>query len=330
MSSCRFLPSPAKLTSSQPERSRSCVCAGRRRRQVLHLIGLVLLEGRLLTLADLRHELTARLGVFLVVDRLAGERLDETIERHGEADGLSARVHGDDHDAAARLHLLDDLGGRLDLGRAAGGVTQRVLERDRLQRLLVDLLVLGSLGPLLLGVDRGAQAGWQRHAERHHHHHALLVVAFDLADRGRHHDHARVAIEALMMREADVLLVLDLFAVLVLRVERRLLAELDPRALLFGGSAGLGGGSAGRSLRSRSGGGSLGCRSGRGRILRRCRRTSDEGGHPDGGAHGRDPAGAPPLVQEVRNVICHEYKPFLESWSVQLTPRRASMNCAPI
>ncbi len=106
--------------------------------------------------------------------------------------------------------------------------------------------------------------------------------------------------------------------------------SLTHALFFFGGSAGLGGGSAGRSLRSRSGGGSLGCRSGGAGSCADAGVASDQGSHPDGGAHGRDPAGAPPLVQEVRNVICHEYKPFLESWSVQLTPRRASMNCAPI
>src|SRR4029079_3475334 len=117
---------------------------------------------------------------------------------------------------------------------------------------------------------------------------ALLVDAFDLADRRRDHHHAGVAVEALMMREANVLLVLDLFAVLVLGMERRLLAKLHPRALVASGrcrSGAFGSRSTGRgSLSSGSSGRRFSCR-----ILRECWRTSYHGGQPESGAHGRDP-----------------------------------------
>ena len=92
----------------------------------------------------------------LVVDRLAGERLGKP-SSGTEADRLRRRVHRQDHEASAGLHLVDDLLRRLGLGRAAGLVTERILELDRLQRLLVDLLVLGRLGPLLLAIDGGAR-----------------------------------------------------------------------------------------------------------------------------------------------------------------------------
>ena len=56
--------------------------------------------------------------------------------------------------------------------------------------------------------------GLQHHAERHHHHEMLLVLAFDLPQRRRYQHHAGVAVEPLMMRQADVELLLLLLAVL--------------------------------------------------------------------------------------------------------------------
>src|SRR5690606_10696680 len=80
-------------------------CSGLRgarlRRQLLHFLGLELLVGFLLTLADLRHELAARLLVLGVVDRLAGESVGEAVKRNREADRLRLGVHGEDHETAA-------------------------------------------------------------------------------------------------------------------------------------------------------------------------------------------------------------------------------------
>ena len=59
----------------------------------------------------------------------------------------------------------------------------------------------------------------------------FLSLTFDLADRGRDEHHARVAVETLVMRKAELLLFLQLLAVLVLLDERRLLAKLHPGAL---------------------------------------------------------------------------------------------------
>ena len=73
--------------------------------------------------------------------------------------------------------------------------------------------------------------GLQQHAERHHHHEVLLVLALDLPHRRRHQHHAGVAVETLMMRQADVEILLLLLAVLVLADGRRLLAQLHPGAL---------------------------------------------------------------------------------------------------
>ena len=73
--------------------------------------------------------------------------------------------------------------------------------------------------------------GCDQHAERHHHHEVLLVLAVDLAHRRRHQHHARVAVETLVMRQADIELLLLLLAVLVLADGGRLLAQLHPGAL---------------------------------------------------------------------------------------------------
>ena len=96
---------------------------------------------------------------------------------------------------------------------------------------LVDLLVLLRLVPHVLGIERGAHARLQHHAQRHHDHEVLLVLALDLPHGGRHQHHARVAVEALVMRQADVEIFLLLLAVLVFCDGRRLFAQLDPGAL---------------------------------------------------------------------------------------------------
>ena len=200
--------------------------------------------------ADTAHQFATRLGIFLVVDRLAGQGVREAIEGNREPDRLGTRVQGEHHDAATCLHCINHFLGRFDFGRAAGRVAEREFEINRLQSGFVDLLVLGSLCPHFFGVDGGLQARRDRHAERYHDHELLLVGAVDLAQGRRDDHHAGVAIEAFVVGEADILLVLGFLAVLVLDLLDGLFAQLDPSALGLGIS---GGGSAGRGSSRRRG-----------------------------------------------------------------------------
>ena len=97
-----------------------------------------------------------------------------------------------------------------------------------------------------LGKNGDADAERQHHAQRHGDPEILLLLAvdLDLPQRGGDHHHAARAVDALwcVMQMLDVLL--DLLAVLVLALDRCLLAQLHPgalRRLWAGGVLGSGG-----------------------------------------------------------------------------------------
>ena len=70
---------------------------------LLFVLLLLLLEDLALALGDLRHELTARIGVGLVVDRLARQRRIEAAESHRNDGALAGDVQERHHEAARGL-----------------------------------------------------------------------------------------------------------------------------------------------------------------------------------------------------------------------------------
>ena len=178
------------------------------------------------------HQRLARLAVFDVIDWRTAHRCLETIQGDRKCNHLSVCVDREDHDARARTDLLHQLRRQVDLSRAAGRMTEREVEFDSLQLGVIYLFVLLGGIPHRLVVDLGPQARLDRHAERDHHHQMLLVLAFHLANGRRHEDHAGIAVEALMMRQADALVCALFLAILALHQDRSLLAELHPRALV--------------------------------------------------------------------------------------------------
>src|SRR5436190_1234298 len=107
----------------------------------------------------------------------------------------------------------------------------RVNERTLLELALVHLLVLLYLFPSLLGVKRDTHSGLKQRPKGHNHHKVLSVLALYLPHRCRDQQPARVPVEAFMLCQADVQLLLLLLAVLALGGTRQLLAMLDPRAV---------------------------------------------------------------------------------------------------
>src|SRR5215475_5547080 len=74
-------------------------------------------------------------------------------------------MDGKDHQTTAFFQIIQQIGCCLDFCGAAGRMAERVGKTERLQLRLIDLLVLLRLVPHVLGIERGAHAWLQHHAD---------------------------------------------------------------------------------------------------------------------------------------------------------------------